>query len=244
MDMRTNQSRLFIMLAFGGIACCAVAARPALAQATSNPPPVDATDTKEEPEGDGGLESLDDLLGLEEDAGARPAEAGQRELDEKLAMDEAVESFSQAVRLMGDTASRLRNTRDVGLDTQRQQQDILSRLDQLIAQAEKNQQQSSSSSSSSSSQDQQQQQQNQPNQPQQSQQNEPGRGDNTGQEIMPQASRDVRMRGALQGARAAWGALPERLREALLQGSSDQFSSVYESLTERYYRRLAEEPRP
>ena len=37
------------------------------------------------------------------------------------------------------------------------------------------------------------------------------------------------------------GMLPARLRQALLQGSADRYSSLYESLTETYYRRLAEE---
>ena len=40
---------------------------------------------------------------------------------------------------------------------------------------------------------------------------------------------------------AAWGALPDRLRGALLQGVADQYSALYERLTERYYQRLAEE---
>ena len=43
----------------------------------------------------------------------------------------------------------------------------------------------------------------------------------------------------LDGAR--WGNLPARLREALLQGSSDSYSSLYKSMTESYYKRLAEE---
>jgi hypothetical protein len=40
---------------------------------------------------------------------------------------------------------------------------------------------------------------------------------------------------------AAWGNLPARVRDQLMQGRHDQFSSLYESMTETYYRRLAEE---
>jgi hypothetical protein len=49
------------------------------------------------------------------------------------------------------------------------------------------------------------------------------------------------MRPGQAAAGAAWGALPERLRDALTQGLSDRYSSLYEGATESYYRRLAEE---
>ena len=42
-------------------------------------------------------------------------------------------------------------------------------------------------------------------------------------------------------ARSEWGALPERVRDMLLQGREEKFSSLYEQLTREYYRRLAEE---
>jgi hypothetical protein len=35
--------------------------------------------------------------------------------------------------------------------------------------------------------------------------------------------------------------LPDRVREALVQGLNDRFSSRYQRETERYYRRLAED---
>ena len=38
--------------------------------------------------------------------------------------------------------------------------------------------------------------------------------------------------------------LPERIREMLLQGKQETFSSLYEQLTQEYYRRLAEEGSP
>jgi hypothetical protein len=45
----------------------------------------------------------------------------------------------------------------------------------------------------------------------------------------------------LDTARAAWGNLPERVRDSLLEGSSDYFSSLYEAMTEAYYKKIAEE---
>ena len=40
---------------------------------------------------------------------------------------------------------------------------------------------------------------------------------------------------------AQWGALPERIRDRLIEGSSDVFSATYRALTEAYYKRIAEE---
>ena len=39
----------------------------------------------------------------------------------------------------------------------------------------------------------------------------------------------------------AWGNLPPRLRDELLQGLEDRFSPLYRDLTELYYQRLAED---
>ncbi len=61
-----------------------------------------------------------------------------------------------------------------------------------------------------------------------------------GTSTTPPARRDGALRPGLDAARAAWGSLPERLRDMLLQGSGEKFSTTYERLTEEYYRRLAE----
>ena len=37
-----------------------------------------------------------------------------------------------------------------------------------------------------------------------------------------------------------WGGLPRRIRDMLMQGRREAFSSVYEQMTREYYRRLAE----
>jgi hypothetical protein len=44
--------------------------------------------------------------------------------------------------------------------------------------------------------------------------------------------------------RSEWGSLPQRVRDMLLQGRNEKFSSLYEKLTGEYYRRLAEGDSP
>lgn len=195
------------------------------------------------------LPSLDELLGLAEPGtqdnaptARLPDEPGRAALDEKLSAEEAAEAFQQAVKLMEQTADRLDPGLDTGLVTQRLQEDAVRKLDTVIAAAMQNQQNSSSSSSSSSQQQEQQQQPSQrQQQQQQAQRNENQKGEpNEGQS-------PSRQNGSLNSVElnaAAWGALPARLRDALVQGSSDRFSSIYQTMTEQYYRRLAEEPKP
>jgi len=185
------------------------------------------------------LPSLDELLGLAE------AIAGDDALSSADALDRALsgetnqgDPFGAAVELMQRSRDRLESMADAGVATQRLQADALARLDQVIAQAKARQQQSQNSSSSSS----QSQQQQQPNQ-QQAQapgQQQPGRGDNNGEVFAPGLN-GVNTGPNVDSAGAAWGALPDRLRGALLQGVADQYSSLYERLTEKYYERLAEE---
>jgi hypothetical protein len=184
------------------------------------------------------LPSLDELLGLEPEAGgpARPDgpiilpdDPDREALDRQLTQGEMTQTLEQAVDLMGQTAERIAASRDVGITTQRLQEDILARLDAVITAAE--QQQNSGSSSSSSSSSEQQQQQQQASQPGQQSQGEPPGG------------RDGALAPPVAPDGGVWGRLPPRLRDSLVQGSSDTFSSLYRRLTELYYQRLAEEER-
>jgi hypothetical protein len=161
----------------------------------------------------------------------------REELDRLLSGQEIVDEFRAAADLMDRSAERLGAARDTGIDTQRMQEDVLRRLDKLIADAQQRSQQNSSSSSSSSQQQQQQQQQ-----PRQDSSQQTGSQDNQGETMAP--GLQTGPLGPEQAADlAAWGALPARLRDALLQGSSDRFSATYRKLTEAYYRKLAEEPK-
>lgn len=196
-------------------------------------PPSTQPATKREP-----LPSLDELLGLP-NAAPRASDRDAKALDQKLSDSEKEADMEQAVDLMTQSAERLTTQKDPGLPTQRLQEDVLRKLDKLIEQAEQNQQQSKSKKKPSQSKQNQQQQQQQ--QQQQSQQN-PGGKNNNG-EVEPPAGQNARPNALAPAAQAAWGNLPDHVRNALVQGVSDKFSSLYQSMTEAYYRRLAEEPR-
>ncbi|PHQ82439.1 MAG: hypothetical protein COB69_01880 [Phycisphaera sp.] len=192
-----------------------------------------------QPEGEP-LPTLDELLGLDnsddsKDEADTETDAADADLDRVLEQDKPIaDEFLEAIELMHESATRLTGSTDTGLVTQRLQEDILRRLDELIDRAGE---QSSSSSSSSSKSDSKKQQQ--PNQ-QRRDENQSNINDSQDESTAP-GGQEARLgaQATLDGAR--WGNLPERLRDALLQGSSDSYSSLYKKMTETYYRRLAEE---
>lgn len=209
--------------------------------------------------------TLDELLGLpttndrdlprigEGDAAtSKPEHAGKTSdantaaLDRLLTTEEVEEEFAQAVQLMGEASTRLNAGKDYGIETQRMQESILRKLDKLLDDAQKRQQQKQQKSSSSKSQQQPQpQKQNQQPKQQQSaaQKNQSAQGPQANQGGPP-GRRDGAGSAVNAGGGAEWGNLPERLRDSLMQGQGDSYSSTYRSKTEEYYRRLAEEPKP
>jgi hypothetical protein len=217
----------------------------ALAQADPAKPADPPADESAAPEP---LPSLDELLGLEQHDRAAgdtntAVDPDRAELDRALSGEQAADMFIQAVQQMADAADLLEIASAPGAPTQRLQDEIIRKLDILIEQAK--QQQSSSSSSSSSSGDPSQQQGQQPNQPQPGQQqqagaqeDQAGKGDNQ-EEMTPPGLQEGPLADRLDELHAAWGSLPVRIREALSQGSGDQFSAFYQSMTESYYRKLA-----
>ena len=186
--------------------------------------------------------SLDDLLGLETDESDADEAArleSERELQRRLDEKEINDAFLVALDRMATSAKRLGELFDTGLATQRIQEDILAKLDQLIDRAKRMQAQISASRSSS---------------PQNSQSQNPGqrrnqannsqRRDGTPQDSQegdPPPRQEGDIQTILQEAGVEWGNLPERLRQELQQGRNDKFSSMYRRLTEEYYKRLAEE---
>lgn len=203
-------------------------------------------DSKPAQSGDDELGSLDEALGLPEGKktdDATPADKvatpEENELEEKLSDAEVQDKFIQAVRQMSETADRLDKVRDTGAVTQRLQQDIMRKLDTLINEMQRRESQSSSSSSSRSQQQQQQQQQSQqPGQQQQQQQSQSEQAATAAGGGNPPFREGQREH--LSSVRAAWGALPERLREMFMEGMDDYYSKLYESMTESYYRKAAE----
>lgn len=236
--------------------CAALSALLCTSVALAQEQPADSTQSPAQAPASAADPTLDELLGLP-DAVPRPSTSpdasspaisqpstSQSNLDRHLSPDQPEQDpFKIAVQLMDESAQRLSPARaDAGLDTQRLQEEAILRLDQLIAQAKK---QKSKPKPKPNQQQQQQQQQNQNQQQDASSQRQ--------QQANPssQAAQDTQSGPAGQqaqtrtppaGAGAAWGSLPEHVRDALLQGASDRFSSAYRGLTEEYYKRLAQDP--
>jgi len=181
--------------------------------------------------------TLDELLGLPKAPGDDGAASQDAALKRALGTEDAGEPFEQAVSLMQDVVARLNQQSDAGLETQRLQQDILTKLDALIDAAQQNQQRQKQRSRSRQQQDQQQQSQQMQQESQQGQQQ--AQSNQAGDPNVPR--QDGSLRPPPAGSAASWGNLPEHVRNALTQGRSDRFSSLYQQLTERYYRRLAED---
>jgi hypothetical protein len=214
------------------------------AQPAEKPQPAPAKPAQPEP-------TLDELLGLPQPPKApgepakpdapeppRPTDPTRAELERQLSPGEVNDLFNQAVTLMDQTALRLTDARDTGIDTQRMQEDVIRKLDTLIDEAKKRQSRSKQRSRTS-----QQQQQQPQNQAQQSSQQAAQRS-NQSQNDGPGPAMTQGARNASPGGTAAWGNLPAHIRDALSQGRSEQYSSMYKQLTEKYYKRLAEEPKP
>jgi hypothetical protein len=188
--------------------------------------------------------TLDDLLGISnEKPAAKPAkprpeavDPTRAELERKLSDQEASERFKEAVALMGETAERIQASKDTGLATQRLQEDILRKLDQLIKTAEQNKQQSRSRSQSS----QRDRQQPQPDRPQDQQRNPNGK-EAAPDTMQPPSGQSAAPNPGVAARGVAWGALPPHLRAALTQGNADKYSLLYQKWTEAFYRRLAED---
>jgi hypothetical protein len=197
-----------------------------------------------------GLPDLDALLGTKPEpkptdkpndkpnASTKPADdTTRKELDRQLSRQEQADEFASVVKLMEDAADRVEKDRDAGLNTQRVQEDAITRLDRLIKAARQNQSQQQQQQSQQQDQDQKQN-QNQRTQSQQQQQ----QADQAAQQAQSGPAReDASLTAPSAAAPAAWGDLPAHVRDALLQGFSDKFSSMYKSATESYYRKLAEE---
>lgn len=184
--------------------------------------------------------TLDELLGLESEPRAdvrlvRPTDLsgpGAADSSDPAALMEAALSY------METSATYLTGSRDPGLTTQRSQEEVLRQLDALIAMAQQNQ-------NRNQSQQQQQQQQAQQSGDQQQRQQQQGSpqpvdSDNMGADGRP-ALQQAELSGEIRESGSEWGNLPPRIRDMLLQGRGESASALYRELTERYYRRLAEE---
>jgi hypothetical protein len=177
--------------------------------------------------------SLDELLGLPDQEQSEDT----TKIDQALSPQQAGEAFTQAVGLMEGVADRIDTENDTGLITQRMQEDIIRKLEQVIESAQQNQSSSNSSSSSSSSSASGQQQPNQQSQ----QSNTPSTGEGEPSDGSTPPGSNEAGSNNMSTALARWGHLPERLRDALSQGLDEPYSQLYRRLTEQYYKTLAED---
>jgi len=202
-----------------------------------------------EPKDNEPLPTLDELLGLDSKnqngdntskvVDAKVVDANDAALEQVLSPKQAGEAFSQAVSLMDQVAARISEHNDLSITTQRLQQDILTKLDQVIESAQKNDSNNSGSSSSSSSSS------TNESQPNQQQSQQPGEGSQPGGEPgdspMPGGNSNAQPGDEVMPDGVSWGSLPKRIRDALSQGITDQYSELYRSITEQYYKSLAED---
>ncbi len=223
----------------------AFAQRPAAAE---DPPPAsESEETVETPP------SLDDLLEIEGGGDTSQNDTAaemerRRTLDAALAEQEPEQAFRTAVTEMLASVELLRERRSTGLGTQRVQERIVDRLQVLIDSARRQQQQQQQQQQSSSS-SQQQQQQDPGRRSEDSQDGRESRdsrsrrddGDPDGSSTEAPPPESATLEGVLDESQVEWGSLPPRVRELITQGMRDQMSQLYRSLTEAYYRRMAEE---
>ncbi len=211
-----------------------------LAAALGTQDPAAPTETQQEKQTP---PSLDELLGLDDvqdNAAEQAARQNQEELERRLSDVELGDVFDVALAKMEISADLLDGELDSGLGTQRVQQDILARLDELIDIAKQMSQQQMSSSSGGSGQS-----KPKPGAGQQQgggQRSQSGNQDGQSVDLPPGQEGDINT--IIEETGSEWGHLPERLREMLEQAQKSHSSALYRELTEQYYKRLAEEGSP
>lgn len=232
------------------------------AEKPKTPAAAEAKPSADAPPARDGDPSLDELLGLDKPAGVKDKDgkpaaakptAPKPRVDVAEPEEGAGDQFTKAILEMKQSADLLGRDRDASASTQRVQQRVIDRLDQLITLAEQ-QQQDQNKKKQQQKKNQQQDTGQKQNAQQKQNQNQPGQQDQASQQnqASQQASKKESDRtGREQKAQvgevplveklAEWGNLPPRLRKELLQGREDRFSDLYRNLTERFYKRLAED---
>ncbi len=162
-------------------------------------------------------------------------------IEQALSASDAVDAFEQAVNEMDDVSRRLGRGLDPGIETQRVQESILRKLDQVIQAAKDQSQGGGGGSGQPRDQDQ---------GAQELAQQQAGAGGSQAQSSGTQSSTGVssgtpiepeNQDAAIEQLRKEWGVLPPRVRDELSDGLRERFSPLYRSMTEAYYKALAEQ---
>ncbi len=231
--------------------CCAAVLAASVTAAADDELAGASGDGRDDPPASAGSDgpNLDELLGIDEgDESDAARRQSREELERVLSEQEVSDTFTQAVDQMKLSADMLGDEFDAGVGTQRVQEEIIAKLDMLIENADRQPPSSGDSGDSGGDADSADEQQEQepgerPQQDRADQQDqqggdEEGDGDAAGDGPPPQQP-DIDQ--DIEETRAQWGNLPDRVRDMMLQGQSGTYSSLYRTLTEEYYRRLAEE---
>jgi len=156
----------------------------------------------------------------------------------------AEDVMARIIRLMGDIERNLSARLDAGAQTQSLQAEVVASLDQAIDQARQQMGRSNSGSSAAQRGGKRRWQQGgsrstagQPGSP------DGDAADQTRRAEAPSTATGVKS-GEFHEARRAWGHLPDRDREELIQGFQEDVVERYRDLIEQYYRALAEEEVP
>lgn len=199
--------------------------------------------------------SLDELLNLapdqpavtEPDRGDTTSPDATQPINESvgeaLSASQASDAFEQAIDEMDRVSRRLGRSLDPGIETQRMQESILRKLDQVID-AAKQQQSSGSGGGSGEPREQ------DPGSQQLAQQDADGAAGqpkpggtqaSTGEAGVTTPIQPEDQDTAIEQLRKEWGVLPPRVREELSDGLRERFSPLYRRMTEAYYKALAEQ---
>lgn len=195
------------------------------------------------------LISVASATGQEETEAVKKANSDER-LGERLIRKVVTKAdddvMDDIIRLMSEASRRLEIDFNVGQDTQSLQTRIVAELDQAIkvAAAQRRLQSSHDQPTSTDK-------RRMPERPQQStRRTKPAKADEADTSSFDEGdasgaeAENARVRGELRERRRAWGHLPMREREEIIQGIGDRFLERYRDWIERYYRALQETEEP
>lgn len=177
-----------------------------------------------------------------------PSDLGER-LVRKTVNDADEDVMAEILRLMGESSRRLDVDFDAGTDTQAVQQRVMERLDDAIKQAAAQLRKQKSSPREKSADKRKQEsgtkEQQEERERRQRDQATPSPEDSAADQHGDVAETKL-PGGELQESRRAWGLLPLRDRDEVIQGKNEQYLDRYRLLIEQYFRALqgAEEDRP
>lgn len=169
-----------------------------------------------------------------------PSDLGER-LVRKALTDSSEDVMAEILRLMGESSRRLDADFDAGDQTQAVQKRVMERLDEAIKQAaaQLRQQKQSPSQQKSDKRKQEQAGKEQQKKKEQSQGSDPTADpDASNAENKGEAAETKLPGGDMTESRRAWGQLPQRDRDEVIQGKNEQFLERYRQLIDQYFRAL------